>query len=188
MELIEKWVGRISAVLASAVLLAMMLQIVVDVFMRTFVGAGIPATADLVSRYWMVAISFVPLAMTEIHRRHIEATIFTEKLSGMPQKIIAGFGFVVGLLVFLLLTWGTAAEAMKQTARGAYVQVGVTEFSTWLSYWILPVAFGLMCLILVIRLAEVITGQFDLSAHDPLEELQSKLGSNTSTVNPAEVR
>ncbi len=173
MYLIEKWIGRISAVLASLVLLAMMLQIVVDVFMRTFLGAGFPATADLVSRYYMVAISFLPLAMTEIRRRHIEATIFTDRLTGLPRKIVALIGFAVALAVFVPMTWGTAENALRQTDRGAYVEVGTTVFQTWPSYWILPISFGLMSLVLVLRLVEVLTGRIELTAHDPLDELQA---------------
>lgn len=182
MELIERWVGRISAVLASCVLLAMMLQIVADVLMRTFVGAGIPATADLVSRYWMVAISFLPVAMTEIHRRHIEATIFTDKLTGRPRRVVAGLGFVVAICVFAALTWGTFNEALRQTAKGAYVQVGVSEFTTWPSYWILPLAFGLMCLILLIRLIELGTGRFEIARDEPLEEIQAVTGASQTEV------
>ena len=44
---IETAVARISMILGGLVLLAMMLQVVVDVFMRAFLGAGFPATADL---------------------------------------------------------------------------------------------------------------------------------------------
>ncbi|MCA0964103.1 TRAP transporter small permease [Salipiger bermudensis] len=173
MYLIEKWIGRISAVLASLVLLAMMLQIVVDVFMRTFLGSGFPATADLVSRYYMVAISFLPLAMTEIRRRHIEATIFTDTLTGRPRQFIAFLGFAVALAAFVPMTWGTAQNALRQTDRGAYVEVGTTVFQTWPTYWILPISFGLMSLVLVLRLIEVATGRFELSADDPLDELQA---------------
>ncbi|KAA5606622.1 hypothetical protein F1188_04595 [Roseospira marina] len=63
MHRLETWIGRISAGVVSLVLLAMMLQIVVDVIIRGVLGAGFPATGELVSRYYMVAISFVPLAM-----------------------------------------------------------------------------------------------------------------------------
>ena len=174
MPLIEKWISRISVVLASVVLIGMMLQIVMDVTLRTFFGAGFPATADLVSRYYMVAISFLPLAPTEIRRRHIEATIFTDNLTGLPLKIVAGIGFTLALAAFATMTWGTAANAVRQTARGAFVDVGTSAFLTWPSYWILPVSFGLMSLMLALRIIEIATGQFSPRAHDPLDELHRK--------------
>ncbi|GEO80228.1 TRAP transporter small permease [Pararhodospirillum oryzae] len=176
MEHLEKWIGRISAVFASLVLLAMMGQIVVDVVLRGTWGAGFPATAELVSRYYMVAISFLPLALTEIKRRHIEATIFTDRLQGRARQTITFLGFAVALVVFALMAWGSVGEAMRQTARRAYVEVGTGVFPTWPSYWIVSVSFGLMGLVVVLRLIELLLGRFHDSAHDPLEEIDSTSG------------
>ena len=174
MRSIETWIRRISLVLGSAILLAMMAQVVVDVILRSFFGAAFPATADLVGRYYMVAVSFLPLAMTEIDRRHIEATIFTRGLRGRARDAVFLLGFGFGLIVFAVLTYGSFAEAMSQTERGAYIDVGTTQFPTWPSYWILPVSFALMAAVLVLRLIELATGRFADGEHDPLEEIQSR--------------
>ncbi|MCE7030612.1 TRAP transporter small permease [Jiella avicenniae] len=174
----EVWIGRISLAIGSAVLVAMMLQVVVDVFLRSFVGIVFPATADLVGRYYMVAVSFLPLAMTEIDRRHIEATIFTHGLTGAAKTAVFFLGFLAGLVVFGLLIWGSFNEAMIQSARGAYLDVGTMRFPTWPSYWILPVSFALMEAIMVIRLVELLTGRFVEGDHDPSEEVQG-LGPET---------
>lgn len=176
METLERWIDRISVVFASVVLLAMMLQIVIDVIMRSMLGAGFPATADLVSRYYMVAISLLPLAVTEIHRRHIEATIFTDKLRGGLRHAVAWLGILIALCVFAMMAHASFGEAMKQTARGAYVEVGTTVFPTWPSYWIPPASFALMALVLLVRVFQLATGRFDLAGHDPLEEVDSSAG------------
>ncbi|NAZ17983.1 TRAP transporter small permease subunit, partial [Glutamicibacter soli] len=83
---IETAIARFSMVMGGLVLIAMMLQVVIDVLMRSFLGAGFPATADLVGKYYMVAVSLLPLALTELKRRHIEATIFTQNLTGTPLR------------------------------------------------------------------------------------------------------
>jgi TRAP-type C4-dicarboxylate transport system permease small subunit len=173
MQSIEIWIRRISFVVGSVILLAMMAQVVIDVMLRSFAGVAFPATADLVGRYYMVAVSFLPLAMTEIDRRHIEATIFTRGLRGGARNAVLLLGFGTGILVFALLTWGAFAEAMTQTARGAYIDAGTMQFPTWPSYWILPLSFALMAMVLVIRLVELLTGRFVDAEHDPLEEIQS---------------
>ncbi|TKW64973.1 MAG: TRAP transporter small permease [Paracoccus denitrificans] len=173
MKSTEKAIARISIVLGSLVLIAMMMQVVVDVFMRTFLGTGFPATADLVGKYYMVAVSFLPLAVTEIERRHIEATIFTQKLTGTPRRAVFLLGFVVALIVFAVMTWGSFTEALKQTERGAYIEAGTMRFPTWPSYWILPISFALMVIVLVLRIIEILTGRFDDHEADPLEEIQS---------------
>ena len=175
MDSLETWIRRVTVVVGSAVLCLMMLQVVVDVFLRTFAGAGFPATPDLVSKYYMVAVSFLPLALTEVKRRHIEATIFTEKLTGRARDAVLLTGFLIGTAVFALLTWGTALEAVSQTSRGSYVEAGVMRFATWPSYWILPFSFGLMTVMMALRVAQVLGGRFNDAPHDPLEEISSNL-------------
>lgn len=176
METVERGIRRASMALAALILLAMMAQVVVDVFMRTLLGAGFPATADIVARYYMVAVSFLPLAMTEIGRRHIEATIFTDRLAGPARRTVLFLGVIVGLIVFGILTYGAFNEAMAQTGRRAYVEAGEVHFLTWPSYWILPVSFALMEVVLTLRLIALITGSYVDAAHDPLEEIDSHAG------------
>lgn len=62
---IETAIARFSMVMGGVVLVLMMLQVVIDVFMRAFLGAGFPATPDLVGKYYMVAVSVFPLALTD---------------------------------------------------------------------------------------------------------------------------
>lgn len=175
MNALERFVARISAIVGSVVLIAMMLQITIDVFMRNLLGAGFPATADIVSRYYMVAVSFLPLAMTQVADRHIEATIFTDRLRGGARRAVLGLGAAIATAVFALLAWGTGAEALKQTARRAYVEAGTIHFPTWPSYWILPVSASLMLVVLVIRLIRLARNQFHESAHDPLDQVTADI-------------
>lgn len=175
MKALERWISRISLLFASLVVLAMMLQVVVDVAMRKALGAGFPATADIVGRYYMVAVSFVPLAATEVGRRHIAATIFTDQLRGPARKAVQGFALLLSLGVFGLLFWGTLEEALKQTARAAYIEAGTINLPTWPSYWTLPLSFVLMEIVLLMRLAEFFQGTYRDDPHDPLEEVDSSL-------------
>jgi len=176
MQAVERWISRISVVFASLILLAMMLQVVADVAMRKILGTGFPATADIVGRYYMVAVSFLPLAMTEIGQRHIAATIFTDYLTGAARKAVQMLGLGLGLGVFGLLAWGSGAEALRQTAHGAYVEAGLINVPTWPSYWIPVVSFLLMEAAMVLRVVELVQGRYSDAAHDPLSEVDARLG------------
>ena len=169
----ETAIARFSMVLGGLVLLAMMLQVVVDVFMRSFVGAGFPATADLVSKYYMVAVSVLPLALTEIKRRHIEATIFTQRLTGTPRRAVELLGFVAFAAVLGILLYGSTTEAMRQTQRGAYIEAGTLHFATWPSYWIMPLSFGLALIVMLMRIYQMLTGTFDDHEHDIIEQVDA---------------
>ncbi|HPQ95355.1 MAG: TRAP transporter small permease [Thiothrix sp.] len=173
LESIKTAVARFSMITGGIILILMMLQVVIDVFMRAFLGAGFPATADLVGKYYMVAVSVLPLALTELKRRHIEATIFTQNLSRKALKTVLLFGFLVFGVVLAVLTYGSMLEAISKTTRGAYIEAGLVHFITWPSYWILPFSFGLALVIIVIRIIEVLTNRFHDGGHDVLEELES---------------
>lgn len=148
-----KWIG-------SAILVLMALQILIDVVMRNLAGTGFPATADLVSKYYMIVVSFLPVAYAELQRRHVEASIFTDMLPKTTHGPIYFFGFTLSLVVYCTLAWGTANEALVQASRGAYVEAGTIHFLTWPGYWILPVCFAMMAPVLLMRLVQVARGEF----------------------------
>jgi TRAP-type C4-dicarboxylate transport system permease small subunit len=169
MKLLHRFVGTATKVIGSAVLVLMALQIVIDVFMRNVVGAGFPATADLVSKYYMILVSFLPIAYAELQRRHVEASVFTDMMPKPTHRWIYLMGFALSFVVYGLLAWGTAKEALVQTGRGAYVEAGTIVFYTWPGYWILPVSFALMARGLGFRLVEVLRGDFaDIPADQAL--------------------
>lgn len=173
MHRIETWISHLTIAIGSLVLCLMVLQVVIDVFMRSVLGAGFPATAELVGKYYMVAVSFLPVAFTELRRRHVEALIFTEKLPQAAKTVVYWLGFVLSFLVYAGLSYGSAREAIRQTSRYAYVEAGTMHFYTWPSYWILPLAFGLMALVMGMRIITLAQGRFVDRSHDPLEELNA---------------
>ncbi|MEI4472225.1 TRAP transporter small permease [Frigidibacter sp. MR17.24] len=169
---IETAVERFSLIAGGLVLVAMMLQVVADVLMRAILGAGFPATPDLVGKYYMVAVSVLPLAVTELKRRHIEATIFTQGLGPRMLATVQLFGFVACAAVMAVLMYGSTLEALRQTARGAYIEAGSIRFVTWPSYWILPFSFGLTLLVMAMRVLSVLTGSFEGDEPDVINQLE----------------
>lgn len=151
MKSIEQWITKVTLLLGSLVLVLMMGQIVVDVFMRSVFSAGFPATAELVAKYYMVAVSFLPVAYAEVQRRHVEATIFTDMLSKRKKQIVVWFGYLLSIVVYSLLVWGTYFDALEQTEKRSWVESGIDIFYTWPGYWILPVSFGAMLLLCGLR-------------------------------------
>lgn len=176
MRAIENFISKMTVIVGGTILFLMMMQIMIDVFLRQFAGAGFPATAELVSKYYMVAVSFLPIAFTELKRRQVEATIISDMLPARLKPFLLFFGFLLSLFIYGLLGWGTGVEAIRHTTQGAYVETGTLIFYTWPSYWILPVSFGLMALVLLMRIISMLNGTFADHPHNPLEELDSHTG------------
>lgn len=165
----EKYIGATTTVIGSIVLCLMAVQIVVDVIMRNMLGSGFPATTELVSKYFMLVVSFLPVAYAELERRHIEASVFTDLMPEYTRPPINLLGFLLSVIVYAFLTYGTATEAARQTSRKAYVETGLMDFYTWPGYWILPICFGLMTAVLVMRVFQVLVGKFVTEDHLLLE-------------------
>ncbi|MCC0032718.1 MAG: TRAP transporter small permease [Brucellaceae bacterium] len=176
MRAFETWITRATIWIGGTTLVLMVVQIMLDVFMRQLAGTAFPATAELVAKYYMVAVSFLPVAYTEVKRRQVEATLFTDMMPQKARMPVLFFGFLLSFGIYGLLTYGTAREAMRQTSQGAYVEAGTLDFYTWPSYWILPVAFGLMTVLLGMRVVAVARGSFIDKPHDPAEEIDSHAG------------
>lgn len=163
---LERAISHTVILIGGAILCLMALQIVADVFMRNVLGAGFPATAELVAKYYMVAVSFLPVAYAELRRRHIEATIFTDMLPRRWMPAVFFLGFALSGIAYGLLTWGAVSDAASKTARGAYVAAGAMDLATWPAYWIPAVAFGLMTLVCLARLVTVLSGGFSEDPYD----------------------
>ncbi len=59
---------NVTAAIAAAGALVMMLHICAEVVSRNLFGAPIPATVEIVSQYYMVVPAFLPLALLERRR------------------------------------------------------------------------------------------------------------------------
>jgi len=151
-RLLEWNVERLVLIVGGALLVGMMLLITIDVVLRGVTGVGFPATSDIVSRYQMVAISFLPIALAEVGRQHVEATVFVDRLPARYQALIIYFGLIASFTVYAMLTYATGRQAVARLKSGAFVEVGQFNFLTWPSYWIVPVSFFIMTTVLVLRL------------------------------------
>ena len=171
MARLRQVISTLTTVVGGIVLCLMAVQIVADVFTRAVLGSGFLSTAEVVARYSMVTIAFLPLAFAELRRGHIEASLFVDMMPKWAQRLCLALGFLLSTVIYGLMTYGTVAEALKQTERRALVEVGATLFYTWPSYWILPLALSLMVVVCLMRLLEVLGGRFpDPSSGSGLDE------------------
>lgn len=130
--------------LASAAAIAlMMVQIVADAAARNIFSSMVPGTTEIVSYYYMVSVTFLPLAYIQGLRGHVIIELFTTGLTPPARATIDG---VVGLLCAAGMAYFAYAAAWKaelMTQAGEYV-IGTVLVTTWPARWFVVSGTGLL--------------------------------------------
>jgi len=152
MQLFGRFLSRITLVMTfigGLAIALMMLNVVLDVAGRYLFATPVPGTITVVSYYYMIIAAFVPLAFAEQKNAHISVEVVTERLPGWLQRHLNTFSLLLSTVVFLLLAVRTWGEAVSKQDIGASVVQGVNSIVIWPTYYVLPVGFALMALVLV---------------------------------------
>ena len=153
-ESLDRLVVRITdglALLGAIGVVAMLVHITAYVVMRNLAAAPVPATVEIVSHYYMIAIAFLPVAWAERRGDMISVEIFAHLLTGRVGRVNDAF---VGLLtggVYLMLTYTTWLVAMREFHAHSFVVSLSIAIPIWPSYFILPVGFGLAAVVSIYR-------------------------------------
>lgn len=152
---------NILAYLGGTFILLMMFQIVADVAGREFLGFAIDGTLEIVSFYYMVAVTFFPLAYVSHYEGHITVELFTRGLS--PRRI-AGLEAIVGIvcLAFVVLlvreSWIAAIESFE---TGEMWETSDDLITIWPSRFALPIGVALMGVYMIFRIVNDIRTAMD---------------------------
>ena len=134
------------AFLAALAVLAVLLTITVDVGMKALFNAPFSNTIELVSYYYMVPLTFLPIVMLEVRREHIDTDIFFRFFPRPLKRLARLISGAITVGIYGLLAWYTFEQALKSTATGE-LAMGVNLLPIWPVRWILPVVFSLATLI-----------------------------------------
>lgn len=175
MQRIGKFLSRLTdltTVIGALGIALMMIHITLDVVLRYLFDWPLPGTIAIVSYYYMVIAAFVPLAFAEQKGAHISVEVATERMPAWIQNHLAGWANLLSAAIFAMLTARSWGEAMSKMEIGASIVQGETSIVLWPTYFILPIGFGLMFLIVTHKFFAY------LFAHET--------GLDTQRANPAE--
>ncbi len=139
------------ALLGAVGIIAMLVHITAYVILRNLVSTPVPATVEIVSHYYMVAIAFLPVAWAERRGDMISVEIFSNLLVGRIGRINTVFVAIVTCGAYLALTYTTWIVAMREFTARSYVISLSVAIPVWPTYFILPVAFALAALVALYR-------------------------------------
>ncbi|MFZ2100405.1 MAG: TRAP transporter small permease [Oricola sp.] len=152
LERIEDGALSLLAFLGAIATLALMLHVAVDITLRNLVNRPVPATFEIVTNYYMVALAFIPLAWIEKQGGMVQVEIIDGFLSPRMRLLSDRVVALVSMLVYGVLAWVTLQVALRNSAIGSYLLTNNVRVLTWPAYWIPPVGFALAALTTFIRL------------------------------------
>ncbi|MCC5882628.1 MAG: TRAP transporter small permease [Halomonas sp.] len=155
------------ALLGTLGILLMVVHITLDVVLRSTLSISIPATLELVTRYYLITLALLPLGWVEWRR----SMISVEALEGMMgPRLIRISDVLVSLLsagIYTILAVATWDKAMEQYHIGAFVMSLNVPMPVWPTYFVLPIAFALAAFVCLVRLPLLVSGEtYDTPAQE----------------------
>lgn len=150
-----RYLGGLAAALsmiAEITVALMMLHIAFEVTMRYVFGISVPGTLTMVSKYYLPAVVFLPLALAERRGNHISVEVLTQLMPGWVQRALGIAAWLLSTVVFAVLAYQTFLDALKKTRIGSFDLDSGYQFDTWPSFYLLPVGFGAITLVLIYKL------------------------------------
>jgi TRAP-type C4-dicarboxylate transport system permease small subunit len=151
----EKTVKLLSSffnLFAAASLSAIILLTCADVSMRYFFSRPLAGTYDLVSLMGAVIAAFA-MPYTMLMRGHVAVDLFVRKLSRKKQLAVETVTHVVGILLFLTLTWQCAGLASDMKAAGEVTPTLLLPF--YPIVYCMSACFFMLCLAILVNLLNI---------------------------------
>lgn len=155
--------ANLLSIAAGLSLVLMMVHVTADVFGKYFFAMPVPGTAEVVASYYMIATVFLPLAYIEVHNRPIVVELFYDLVPRQLQFAFDAFGTIASIGFYAFLTWQSSKIAIDAFEIGEMVE-GAWRVIVWPSRFLLPLGLAAACLVLLMRLAVIVTGK--RPAHD----------------------
>lgn len=164
-------ISEIAVALSGVVMALMVLHVVTDVGLRYVVGVPLSGTTEIVSRYYMVTLIFLPIAYVQITDQNISASLVSDLLSSRWRILLDCLTSVLMAIYGGLLAWRIGVEAMRATAVSEQIQTSAFFLPTWPSRWIPVLAMALVVIVSLLGLAVQIMRfvRHDQAAHEETE-------------------
>lgn len=131
------------SLVAAAAILAMMLHICLDVLLRNLFRYSMNATPEVVARYYMVAVAFLPLGWLHLRDEMISVELLDGFLPAMARRVQTVLIALVGAGIYGTLLWVTGRKALSEMRTGTMVEIGTDKLVVWHSYFLPPIGFAL---------------------------------------------
>ncbi|HCN92373.1 MAG TPA: TRAP transporter small permease [Hyphomonas sp.] len=148
---LSRWIANAVGLLGAIGVIVMMLHITTDVLCRVFLGSPLVGTNEIVSRYYMIAVAFLPLAWVEHRNGMISVELFDAFMSRGARLVGDLLVAIVSIAALLLITWTSWHEAVAAFQKDAFVMAVGSRIPVWPTYFMIPVGCFLAAVLVVLR-------------------------------------
>ena len=142
------------AVIGAVAILALMIHIMTDVVLRNAINQPVPATYEIVTNYYMVALAFIPLAWLERSGGMVSVEVIDGLMSPAMLRLSDLVVALISTVIYGALAWVTFQASLKTFASGTFVMAQNVPIPTWPAYFLPPLGFFLAALVTATRLIE----------------------------------
>jgi len=135
-------------------IVAMMLHVIADVILRNVSNTPIPATYEIVTKYYMIALAFVPLAFVEGRGGMVQVEIIDPFLSAKARDLLERLVAALSAAVYGTLAWVTSHDALDAFATGAFVMAQTYRLPVWPGFFLPPLGFALAAVAVALRIVQ----------------------------------
>lgn len=170
MGFLTRILGRsidLTMIIGAAAVALMMLHISIDVVAKYILRVPMPGTITVVSNYYMIIVSFLPLAFTERRNAHISVEVLVEHFPMNTQRGLNVLSLIICALVFGALAWQSFIEANRAFAVGTFEIEMDRKVPTWPSRYLLPLGCALMTVTLVVKIVIALGRRSRLELNKP---------------------
>jgi TRAP-type C4-dicarboxylate transport system permease small subunit len=144
--------------LGTVAILLMVVHITLDIILRTTLSISVPATLEMVTRYYLITLALLPLAWVEWRKNMIAVEALESLMSPILIRISDVLVSVLSAAIYAVLMVATWGKAMEQFTISSYVMALNVPIPVWPTYFVLPVAFGLAAIVCIIRIPLLASG------------------------------
>lgn len=146
------FVRRVSY-LAAAILVAMMMITVADVFLRFALNRPILGSTEIVE-FMMVSLAFLTISWCVLEKGHVRMDIFVTRFKPRVQAMFEIASYIFCLVLYVPITWRYIPETMENWRMGETSIV--LQIPTHPFYFIVIIGCGMVCLALLSNLLKTL--------------------------------
>ncbi|MBL4813403.1 MAG: TRAP transporter small permease [Rhodobacteraceae bacterium] len=157
---------RILALIAAIGTILMMAHICLDVVLRNVFRISLVTAPEVIARYYMVLVAFLPLAWLERRDGMVSVELLEWVLGARARQASDIAVALLSSAAYGVLAWTTYGSAMRHYNIGTFVEFSDFDMPVWHSYFLPPTGFFLAMLICLIKTVEYAANK----PHEPNSE------------------